>query len=207
MGVKNSSRLGIVRVIDSTVHAFCPRRLGGYLESMKVVTAKSWRNLEKELVLEGTFKKRGDMDIREEIKERGRLEGRFEGWQKGQQEGRNSLTITEKAIIINSTRLINELRVSIMLKLIMKHTQNKLRRILIFLNKKEVIMKRIPVESSNLKSIGYDKDVLEVEFKSGGIYQYLNVPEHEYKSLMSAESHGKYLNANIKPNYQYQKIS
>ena len=83
MGVKNSSRLGIVRVIDSTVHAFCPRRHGGYLESMKVVTAKIWRILEKELVLEGTFKKGGFMDIREEIKERGRLEG----WQKGQQEG------------------------------------------------------------------------------------------------------------------------
>ena len=57
-----------------------------YLESMKVVTNKSWRDLEKELVLEGTFKKGGFMDIREEIKERGRLEGRQEGWQKGQQE-------------------------------------------------------------------------------------------------------------------------
>ena len=85
--LKDSSRLGTLRVIDSTVHAFCPRRPGGYLESMKVVTAKSWRSLEKELVLEGTFKKGGFMDIREEIKERGRLEGRLEGWQKGQQEG------------------------------------------------------------------------------------------------------------------------
>ena len=58
---------------------------------MKVVTAKSWRDLEKELVLEGTFKKGGFMDIREEIKEKGRLEGwqkgQQEGWQKGQQEG------------------------------------------------------------------------------------------------------------------------
>ena len=58
---------------------------------MKVVTNKSWRSLEKELVLEGTFKKGGFMDIREEIKERGRLEGwqkgQQEGWQKGQQEG------------------------------------------------------------------------------------------------------------------------
>ena len=57
---------------------------------MKVVTTKSWRSLEKELVLEGTFKKGGFMDIREEIKERGRLEGwqkgQQEGWQKGQQE-------------------------------------------------------------------------------------------------------------------------
>ena len=49
-----------------------------------MVTVDSWRDLEKELVLEGTFKKRGFMDIREEIREKGRLEG----WQKGQQEGR-----------------------------------------------------------------------------------------------------------------------
>ena len=46
-----------------------------YLESMKLVTADSWRSLEKQLTLEGTFKKGGFMDIREEIKERARMEG------------------------------------------------------------------------------------------------------------------------------------
>ena len=50
-----------------------------YLESMKVVTVEGWRELEKELVLEGTFKKGGFMDIREEIRQKGRMEGRMEG--------------------------------------------------------------------------------------------------------------------------------
>ena len=52
-----------------------------YLKSMNIVTAKSWVDLEKELVLEGTFKKGGFMDIREEIRQEGRLEGRQEGMQ------------------------------------------------------------------------------------------------------------------------------
>ena len=46
-----------------------------YLKSMNIVTAKSWGDLEKELVLEGTFKKGGFMDIREEIRQEGRQEG------------------------------------------------------------------------------------------------------------------------------------
>ncbi len=57
------------------------------MESMEVVTTDSWQDLERELVLEGTFKKGGFMDIREEIRQKARLEGRQEGWQKGQQEG------------------------------------------------------------------------------------------------------------------------
>ena len=50
-----------------------------YLESMKVITTEGWRDLEKQLVLEGTFKKGGFMDIREEIRQKGRMEGRMEG--------------------------------------------------------------------------------------------------------------------------------
>ena len=57
-----------------------------YLESMKVVTAEGWREMEKELVLEGTFKKGGFMDIREEIRQKGRMEGRQEGRREGRQE-------------------------------------------------------------------------------------------------------------------------
>lgn len=43
-------------------------------------------------------------------------------------------------------------------------------------------MKRQSVESSNLASIGYDaeNEILEVEFKHGGVYQYFDVPENVY---------------------------
>ncbi len=69
-------------------------------------------------------------------------------------------------------------------------------------------MKRESVSSSNLASIGYDSEneILEIEFKHGGIYKYCDVPETEYEALMSASSHGKYFSANIRNDYEYQKI-
>ena len=63
-----------------------------------------------------------------------------------------------------------------------------------------------PVVSSNIHSIGYDGTTLYVRFHSGGLYEYLNVPEHIYQGLMSASSHGKYLHAFIKGHYAYRKI-
>ena len=70
-------------------------------------------------------------------------------------------------------------------------------------------MERINVESSNLESIWYDPDqmILEVEFKSWLIYQYYDVPQEEYNSLMESDSQGKYLAANIKNIYSYDQIS
>ena len=50
-----------------------------YLEALQVITVKSWQELEKELVLEGTFKKGGFMDIREEIRQKGWMAGKQEG--------------------------------------------------------------------------------------------------------------------------------
>lgn len=66
-------------------------------------------------------------------------------------------------------------------------------------------MKRSPVSSSNIKTIGYKKadKVLEVEFNSGRIYHYFEVPESVYNGLISAESIGKYHVENIKNKYSY----
>lgn len=69
-------------------------------------------------------------------------------------------------------------------------------------------MTRVPVASSDIRSVGYDEEseVLEIEFHSGGIYQYSVVPESVYAGLMSAPSHGSYFHRHIKDKYQYQKI-
>lgn len=69
-------------------------------------------------------------------------------------------------------------------------------------------MKRQSVESSNLASVGYDaeNEILEVEFKHGGVYQYFDVPENVYKELMNADSHGVYFSSNIRNDYEYQKV-
>ena len=69
-------------------------------------------------------------------------------------------------------------------------------------------MHRTPVISSNIRSVGYDQPsaVLEVEFTSGDVYRYFDVPEHLYHELMSASSKGQFLNDNIKYGYRYQKV-
>jgi len=69
-------------------------------------------------------------------------------------------------------------------------------------------MKRKSVESSNLASVGYDaaKQILEIEFNHGGIYQYFDVPQDVYDELMDADSHGRYFVHNIKDGYESIKI-
>lgn len=69
-------------------------------------------------------------------------------------------------------------------------------------------MYRIPVNSSNIKSIGYDKSTatLEVEFTSLDVYQYFNVPEFLCQQFLQASSHEQFLNDYIRYNYRYQKV-
>ena len=70
-------------------------------------------------------------------------------------------------------------------------------------------MERIPVDSSNLSSVGYEVSsaTLEVEFNSGSIYQYFGVPEYVYQGLIGAGSKGRYFDQNVKKaGYPYTKI-
>lgn len=69
-------------------------------------------------------------------------------------------------------------------------------------------MKRTAVDSSNLASVGYEpvSQILEVEFNSGTVYQYFDVPQSEYDDLMAADSHGRYFNQNIRDVYRYNRI-
>ena len=70
-------------------------------------------------------------------------------------------------------------------------------------------MERKALRSTNVASVGYDtkSKVLEIEFKSGGVYQYSNVPEKRHQSLMKASSIGSYVNREIKPWYSCRKIA
>jgi len=69
-------------------------------------------------------------------------------------------------------------------------------------------MKRTNVDSSMLRSIGYDKKkkILEVQFDHGGIYQYFDVPKEEFDDLMNASSHGRYFRSNIIDCYDYLEV-
>ncbi|NOT84350.1 MAG: KTSC domain-containing protein [Methylococcaceae bacterium] len=68
-------------------------------------------------------------------------------------------------------------------------------------------MEKVSVTSSNVESIGYDKDsqTLEIEFKNGTTYQYFDVPENVYNELEQADSVGGYLASRIKGTYRYSR--
>lgn len=66
----------------------------------------------------------------------------------------------------------------------------------------------IPVESSNIESIGYDKTqfVLRVKFLTGTTYDYSPVPETIFEGFKDALSKGKYLYKHIIGKYAFTKI-
>lgn len=65
------------------------------------------------------------------------------------------------------------------------------------------------VSSQIISSVGYDQSshVLEVEFRNGWLYRYEAVPYLVYKSLMTAESHGRYLKRFIVDRYPTTRLS
>ena len=69
-------------------------------------------------------------------------------------------------------------------------------------------IERTKVNSSNIDSIGYDENnkVLEIEFKSGGVYQYANVPKDIFVALIKASSHGNFFHARIKDKFPTTKV-
>lgn len=68
-------------------------------------------------------------------------------------------------------------------------------------------MKRTPVDSSNVISVGHDPDTnqLHVEFSGGNVYVYEGVDADKHAALMNADSVGKFLNANIKGVHKFAK--
>ena len=68
---------------------------------------------------------------------------------------------------------------------------------------------RVSIVSSDIVSVGHNPDskMLFVEFKSGRIYRYADVPEKVYKGLMKAESHGTFFDEKIKnAGYEFEKL-
>jgi hypothetical protein len=70
-------------------------------------------------------------------------------------------------------------------------------------------MKRVPINSSNILSVGYDAEtqMLEVEFNTKRVYRYSNIPPHVYAGLMKAQSHGKYFLTYISGVYTHVEVA
>ena len=69
-------------------------------------------------------------------------------------------------------------------------------------------MRRSPVSSSAISSVGYDRKAktLELEFSSGGVYDYYEVPSKVYAELMSAESKGRFISERIRGQYRSERV-
>ena len=62
------------------------------------------------------------------------------------------------------------------------------------------LMNTVTVESSSLANVAYDhqREILQVEFRDGAVYQYVDVPFQIYQNLLQADSKGGYFNHHIR---------
>ena len=62
-------------------------------------------------------------------------------------------------------------------------------------------------ESSNVSGFDYieDRQVLVVEFRDGGRYNYYDVPTRIFEGLKGASSKGEFLAKNVKGIYRYAR--
>ena len=70
-------------------------------------------------------------------------------------------------------------------------------------------MTKNPVKSSNIKEMGYYKKekVMEVTFKTGGVYSFSNVSKEDIDALNSAPSFGKKLHElKLARKWEYKKL-
>lgn len=67
---------------------------------------------------------------------------------------------------------------------------------------------RIPFRSSTVVSAGFVRDskILEIEFHSGAIYRYRNVPESVYAAFLAAQSKGRFFGGEIRGKFAFEKL-
>ena len=63
-------------------------------------------------------------------------------------------------------------------------------------------------ESSNIAGFDYERErqLLIVEFKNGGRYNYFDVPEVVFEGMKAASSKGQFLAQNIKGAFRYARV-
>lgn len=66
-------------------------------------------------------------------------------------------------------------------------------------------MQRKNVSSSRIKSVGWENDVLEIEFKDGAVYQYYNVSKNTYIEFINSPSLGSAL-SRLDKIHKYSRI-
>ena len=69
-------------------------------------------------------------------------------------------------------------------------------------------IRRAPVESTALAAVGYSKKLraLEIEFRNGSIYRYLEIPLDVYEALLNAPSKARFYDENIRHKYRSEHV-
>lgn len=70
-------------------------------------------------------------------------------------------------------------------------------------------MTRARLASSMIASAGYDSPtrVLEIEFATGAVYQYVDVPLDLYQELLDAASQGRFFHSRIRGVFDYHRVT
>jgi len=65
------------------------------------------------------------------------------------------------------------------------------------------------VESSSLRSIGYDRatSTLEVEFRAGRVYRYVAVPVEVWRGLRQAASKGEFFQNYVRDRFEATRVA
>ncbi|MBW4644701.1 MAG: KTSC domain-containing protein [Goleter apudmare HA4340-LM2] len=69
-------------------------------------------------------------------------------------------------------------------------------------------MSMLPVSSSMACAVGYDRheQILQIEFHSGAVYQYLEVEAETWQDLYTSDSIGRFFNQEIKGRFESELI-
>lgn len=67
-------------------------------------------------------------------------------------------------------------------------------------------IKMIEVKSSNVKAIGWKKDILRIQFNNDSMYEYYKVPKEIYDNLVKAQSYGSFVSRCIAKSFKYKRI-
>jgi hypothetical protein len=65
-------------------------------------------------------------------------------------------------------------------------------------------IRRVPVDSTALATVGYSRRLraLEIEFRNGAVYRYLEVGPDVYEALINARSKARFYDDNIRHRYR-----
>ena len=69
-------------------------------------------------------------------------------------------------------------------------------------------MNSTTVESTALAAVAYEESqqALQLEFRSGALYEYLGVPADVHEELLDSASKGSYFNRAIRERYSYRLL-